>query len=312
MSKPTVLIILGPTASGKSALAVKLAKKLNGEIISADSRQVYRGMDIGSGKVTKKEMGGIPHHLLDIVSPKKIFSVAQYQKLAQKKITEVLKRGKLPIICGGTGFYIQAIVDDLILPEVPPNQKLRRELTGKNTEELFSMIEKLDSKRAATIEAKNPHRLIRAIEIATALGQVPQIKKRPSPYNFTQIGIDLPPEKLRQKIHRRLFARIREGMIEEVEKLHEDGVSWKKLESFGLEYGYIAKFLQKQRCDLRDASEPVSKRVKREQIAFLVEELEQAIWKYSKRQLTWFKRDQRIRWVKGSEIPPTLYSPLTI
>ncbi|MCC6290472.1 tRNA (adenosine(37)-N6)-dimethylallyltransferase MiaA [Candidatus Nomurabacteria bacterium] len=165
MSKQ-VLVIVGPTASGKSALAVQLAKKFDGEIISADSRQVYRGLDIGSGKITEKEKRGIPHHLLDIASPKRIFTVARYQKLAKQKIAEIIGRGKLPIICGGTGFYIQAIVDDLALPKVKPDSRLRKSLAQKTVPELFKMLQKLDSNRARKIDRNNPRRLIRAIEIA--------------------------------------------------------------------------------------------------------------------------------------------------
>jgi tRNA dimethylallyltransferase len=307
MSKSTVLVILGPTSSGKSALAVKLAKKINGEIISADSRQVYKGMDIGSGKITKTERQGVPHHLLDVVSPTKIFSVAKYQKLARAKIDEIVARGKLPIICGGTGFYIQSVVDNLVLPKVPPNKMLRAKLLTFSTEQLFEKLKRLDPERAQNIDARNPHRLIRAIEIATVLGKVPLLRQGVALGNsqgdalisFIQIGIKLPPEKLQQKIHQRLLSRMKSGMLAEVRLLHKSGVSWKKLESFGLEYRYIAKFLQKQSCNFRVASEPVSRRVKREEIATLLNELEQAIWHYAKRQLTWFKRDQRIHWVKN-------------
>ncbi len=166
-----LIVILGPTASGKSELAVKLAKKFNGEIISADSRQVYKGLNIGTGKITKKEMKGIGHHLLDVASPKRKFTVAQFQKLAFKKIREIQRRGKTPFLVGGTGFYIQSVVDNISIPEVTPNWKLRKALEKKNTEELFSMLKKLDPARAKTIDSKNPRRLTRAIEIASAEGR---------------------------------------------------------------------------------------------------------------------------------------------
>src|SRR3989344_5030398 len=164
--QPKIIVILGPTASGKSNLAVELAKKFNGEIISADSRQLYKGMDIGTGKITKKEMCGIPHHLLDVVSPKTKFDVARYQKLAHKKIADILKRGKLPIVCGGTGLYIKAIVENPRYPDIPPDWKLRKKLEKLSAEKLFSMLKKLDRARAKTIDNENPHRLISAIEIA--------------------------------------------------------------------------------------------------------------------------------------------------
>ena len=173
--KTKLLIILGPTASGKSDLAVQLAKKYNGEIISADSRQVYKGLNIGTGKITKKEMSGIKHHLLDVTDPKKVFTVSQFKTLVEIAIADISSRGKLPIICGGTGFYIQAVVDNIILPEVPPNKKLREKLNKKTTTELFEILKKLDNERAKNIDAKNPRRLIRAIEIAEKLGKVPPL-----------------------------------------------------------------------------------------------------------------------------------------
>jgi len=281
--KPLGLVIVGPTASGKSALAVKLAKKFDGEIISADSRQVYRGMNLSSGKITKREMRGVPHYLLDVVNPKQQFSVAQYQKLANKKIAEILKRGKLPIICGGTGFYIQSIVDNLILPEVAPNKKLRAELGKKNTEQLFAILKKIDPERAKNIDAKNPRRLIRAIEIAMALEKVPKLSNIECPLNFIQIGINPPPKVLQKKIYLRLFARIRAGMVAEARLLHKNGVSWKRLESFGLEYKYLALHLQKK--------------ITREK---MLTGIERDSWLYAKRQLTWFKRDQRIIWLRAS------------
>src|SRR3990167_3851819 len=174
-----IIVILGPTASGKSALAVKLAKKFNGEVISADSRQVYKGLNIGTGKITRKEMGGVPHYCLDVVSPKKIFTVADFKKCAEKAIEKIFAKNKTPIIVGGTGLYIQAVVDNITLPEVKPNWKLRKELEKKTTEEMFKMLKKLDPERAKTIDAKNPRRLIRAIKTAEALGKAPNLEVDP-------------------------------------------------------------------------------------------------------------------------------------
>ena len=175
-SKRKIIVILGPTASGKSALAVKIAKKINGEIISADSRQVYKGLDIGTGKITRKEMGGVPHYCLDVVSPKKIFTVADFKKCAEKAIEKIFAKNKIPIIVGGTGLYIQAVVDNIVLPEVKPNWRLRKELEKKTTEEMFKMLKKLDPERAKNIDAKNPRRLIRAIEITKEIGKMPKLK----------------------------------------------------------------------------------------------------------------------------------------
>ena len=274
-----ILVLLGPTASGKSALAVQLARKCNGEIISADSRQVYKGLDIGTGKITKKEMRGVPHHLLDVASPKKRFSVVKYQTLGRRKIAAIFRRGHLPIICGGTGFYISALVNNIVLPDVPPNEELRAKLRTKTAETLLIMLRKLDPKRAETVDQKNPRRIIRAIEIAQALGSVPLITKAKPLYNSLFIGLTLPPETLKKKIAIRLFARIGRGMIAEAKKLHARGLSWKRMEELGLEYRYLALHLQ-------------GKISKPEMIA----KLQTEIWRYAKRQMTWFRRDKRIQW----------------
>ncbi|MFA6475807.1 MAG: tRNA (adenosine(37)-N6)-dimethylallyltransferase MiaA [Candidatus Paceibacterota bacterium] len=297
--KPKIYVIVGPTASGKTGFSIKLAKKVGGETISADSRQVYKGLNIGSGKVTKKEMTGIPHHLLDVVSPKKIFTVSDFKKLADQKITEIIARGKTPIIVGGTGFYIQAVVDDLILPEVEPDKKLREQLSKKTPAELFTMLKKLDPARAKTIDGQNPVRLIRAIEIAKKLGKVPALRSRTSDslevrlhnagYDFEIIGVKTEQEELNKKIYKRLIERVKSGMVAEVKKIHQSGVSWKRLEQLGLEYRYIALFLQK-------------KLAKKE----MIEKLYSEIVKYSKRQITWFKKDKRIKW---QELTPNRQYP---
>lgn len=279
-SNPKIIVILGPTASGKSDLAVIIAKKISGEIISADSRQVYKGMDIGSGKITKKEMLGIPHHLLDVANPKRTFTVSHYQKLADQKIKEIISRNKTPIIVGGTGLYIQSIVDGVVLPEVGPNYDLRQKLERLSVGQLFSKLQKLDPIRAKSIDAKNPRRLIRAIEIATALGKVPELKTKPSPYEFILIGLNPGEKILKQNIHKRLEKRLKQGMIQEVKRLRAAGLSWKRLESFGLEYRFIAQYLQ-------------SKITKQEMKTLI----EKESWQYAKKQMTWFKRDERIRWV---------------
>ncbi len=275
-----VLVIVGPTASGKTSLAIKIAKERNGEVISADSRQVYKGLNIGTGKVTPKEMSGIKHHLIDVADPKKVFSVSDFQKLGEQAILDIHNRGKLPIIAGGTGFYIQALVDGLLLPKVPPNKALRTKLEGMTLEKLLIHLKKLDADRYKTIDKKNPVRIIRAIEIASALGKVPKLKQK-NKYDAQFIGIAIEPEKLKRNIHDRLIARMKSGMVDEVRKLHDYGLSWKRMEALGLEYRYIARFLQ-------------GKLSERE----MLEQLETAINQYAKRQMTWFKRDKRIEWVK--------------
>ena len=294
--KKRILVIVGPTATGKSDLAVFLAKKLGGEIVSADSRQVYKGLDIGTGKVPRDPTRstlhagrfmyrGIPHHLLDIVNPKRVFTVSQYKKLGEKALQDIWWRGKLPIICGGTGFYIQALVDGIILPEVPPNKKLRKQLEKKSVTELFAILKKLDPRRAKEIDRKNPRRLIRAIEIAKYLGKVPHLAvKPPSDTDIIQIGIDMPDEGLKERIKKRLLARIKKGMIQEAVRLHRQGLLWKRMEELGLEYRYLARYLEKK----------ITKKQ-------MIDELAQATWQYAKRQRTWFKRDKRIVWFKPQQ-----------
>ena len=173
MVQQKVLVILGPTAIGKSALAVKLAKRFDGEVISADSRQVYKGLDIGTGKITKKEMGGIPHHLLDVADPKKQFSVSDFVREANHALAMIYHSGRVPIIVGGTGFYIDALTGDVSLPEVPPDKLLRAKLNKLSNEELFEILKKKDPERAETIDRHNKVRLVRALEIIEALGKVP-------------------------------------------------------------------------------------------------------------------------------------------
>jgi len=277
--KLPILVILGPTASGKSDLAVTLAKKLNGEVISADSRQVYKGLDIGTGKITKKEMKGVPHYMLDVASPERSFSVARYQKMTYEIIDNILKRGKLPILCGGTGFYIQSIVDGLVLPEVKANKKLRANLAEMSTDDLYNMLVKLDPKRGRSIDMNNRVRLIRAIEIIKALGTTPEIKREPR-YEPLQIGIHFADEILKERISARLRKRLGKGILKEAERLNAGGLSWKRMESLGLEYRYMAYYLQKK-ISLEE----------------MVRQIELVSIQYAKRQMTWFKRDQRIHWV---------------
>ena len=286
--KPKILVVVGPTASGKSDFAVVLAKKLGGEIVSADSRQVYRGMDIGTGKITKKEMGGIPHHLLDILSPKTVFTVSDFKKKGTKAVRGVLRRGKLPIVVGGTGFYISALVDGIVLPDVLPNPTLRKELASKSAPQLFQILKKLDGDYAKKIDKHNPVRLIRAIEIASELGSVPLLTTNP-PYDAFYIGMNVSNEKLRTRIHSRLIKRIKNGMLEEICLLWKNGLSIKRMEDLGLEYRYGARYL----IGLIDKKT-------------MLGELETAIVQYAKRQMTWFKRNKNILWVSPMDTATAL------
>lgn len=284
--KNKIIVILGPTSSGKSDIAIKLARKLDGEIISTDSRQIYRGMDIGTGKVTKKEQCLAKHWMLDIISPKTDFSAAKFKKRSDKIIQDILKRNKLPIICGGTGFWIKSIVEDITYPEVRPDPKLRKTLSKKSSEELLKMLQRMDPKRARSIDAKNKVRLVRAIEICKTIGKVPDTKG-PVPdarYDFLQIGIKLSKEKLHENIRKRLEKRFQEGMVKEVERLREEGLSYKKIRSFGLGYFWIPLYLQGK----------ISKEELFEKV-YLAEK------DYAKRQMTWFKRDKNIVWINNFE-----------
>ncbi|MEK7117944.1 MAG: tRNA (adenosine(37)-N6)-dimethylallyltransferase MiaA [Patescibacteria group bacterium] len=279
MQKNKIIVILGPTASGKSDLASALAKKFNGEVISADSRQVYRGLDIGVGKITKKEMKGVPHHLLDVANPRKQFTVADYKTLTNLAIAQIVKVDKMPIICGGTGFYISALLDEINIPEVKPNETLRKQLAKKSASELFEILKKLDPIRAQNIDKNNPRRLVRAIEIAKALGKVPKIESRIMNYEVCKIGIQIPKEELRKRINKRLESRIKKGMIGEARKLHRKGLSYKRMRELGLEYRRLADFLQNK--------------INKIELTTL---LQNEIWQYAKRQMTWFKRDKSIKW----------------
>lgn len=292
-TRPKLLVVLGPTASGKSALAVALARKISAlggpasglqgaEIISADSRQVYQGLDIGTGKITKAEMRGVRHHLLDVASPKKIFTVAQFQKLGRRAIRDSLRRGKVPIICGGTGLYIDTLVYGYALPAVKPNMKLRHRLEKLGVSRLFSILKRLDPVRAKTIDRHNPRRLIRALEIVIQTGKPIPALRRSSSYDVLKIGIRLPDAELKRRIHIRLLVRLRRGMVSEVRRLKRLGVSSKRLESLGLEYRYIHRYLEGT----------IPKRQ-------MMGELEKEIRRYAKRQMTWFKRDKEIHWIKN-------------
>ncbi|MGH7141494.1 MAG: tRNA (adenosine(37)-N6)-dimethylallyltransferase MiaA [Minisyncoccia bacterium] len=300
-----VIAIVGPTSSGKSALGVALAKAIGclpegrrGEIISADSRQVYRGLDIGTGKVSKREMQGVPHHMLSIVSPKKRFSAGEFAKRAEKKIFMIYHKNNIPIVVGGTGFYVDALLGPQ-LPDVSPNPALRKALAKKSAPELFAMLKKLDPARAATIDPHNPPRLARAIEIARALGHVPPLPtKSSSDYSSilpagqsgrqnTKIqtlwlGIAVPQKILERKIHDRLLVRLKRGMIAEAKKLHVGGLSYKRMEELGLEYRFLACYLQ-------------GKISKQEMIG----QLDRAIRNYAKRQMRYLGRNKNIIWIKN-------------
>jgi len=293
--KNKFIVILGPTSSGKSSLAVKVAKQFNGEIISVDSRQVFKEMDLGTGKVEGAWKDGIyiykdvPHHLIDFVNPEDEYNVSHFKRNSEKKIFEISQQGKIPILCGGTGFWIQAVVDDVELPEIKPNQKLRNDLKNRAPEELFEILKKLDPVRASTIDKKNPPRLIRAIEIAKKIGKVPEIetfKKRNSrkidgkAFRFLQIGIPVEKERLLEKIKTRLKERFDAGMVKEISELFKKhNLPPEKIQNLGIAYSLVPLY---EKGDLSEKE--------------LFDKIVQAEKNYAKRQLTWFKKDERIFW----------------
>src|SRR3990167_6256599 len=276
--KQKLLIIVGPTSSGKSALAVSLARKFNGEVISADSRQVYRGLDIGTGKITKREMKSIQHHLLDVASPRTTFTAHDFVVRARSAVVDIAGRGKLPIVAGGTGFYVDALVGKVVLPNVPPNKKLRAQLEKKTSAKLYALLKSADPRRAKTIDPYNGRRLIRALEIASAIGRSPKNAEN-ALYDVLWIGIAPPKKELDKKIALRLSARIKQGMVAEAKRLHREGLSYKRMGTLGLEYRSLARLLQKK--------------ISRSEFE---KELLQIIRLYAKRQITYWKRNKNIQW----------------
>ena len=283
-----ILIIVGPTASGKSALGVILAKKFNGEIISADSRQVYRGLNIGTGKITRKEMKGVLHHLLNVASPKRTFTADDFKRQATKALEDVQGRGKLPVVVGGTGFYIDSLVGRISLPNVPPNRKLREKLQKKSAAQLYATLEKKDPARAHMMisksERNNKVRLIRALEVVSAYGKVSMWGVVNPTYDVLWVGITPPFTELEKKIAKRLGGRLKKGMVREAQRLHAHGLSYKRMEELGLEYRSLARYLQGE--------------VSKEEMQ---EELGRDIRRYAKKQLMYWKRNKDIQWFKPNQ-----------
>lgn len=268
--KQKVIFIAGATGSGKSDLAIFLAKKINGEIINADSRQIYKNLDTGSGKIsicadrrghqrglTQKnilysEKFNIPHHLLSIASPKMNFSLGRWLELSDRAIKEITRKGAVPIFCGGTNLYLKAFKEGWVLPNIKPDYKLRKKLEQLSVEKLFEMLKKIDPERAESIESKNKRRLIRAIEITNIIGKVPKLKKKPQ-YDVLVIAIDIPFSKLQAKIKKRFYERF-PGIVKEIKKLRKLGLSFKRIMSFGLSYFWLGKYM-KGEISIQDAKE---------------------------------------------------------
>lgn len=288
-SSPNLMVLLGPTASGKTRLAVSAARVLNGEIISADSRQVYRGLDIGSGK-DLKEYGSIPYHLIDIVNPGEEFSLFDFVRAFSNTFQNISFRNRLPILVGGTGLYLDAVLQGYDLVEAPENPELRKQLANRSLADLQKRLVQLRPNQHNSTDLLDRDRLIRAIEIAQAERQrvgarLPLPKLTPMVF-----GLRWPRELLRQRITIRLRERLAHGMIEEVADLHNRGVSWEILEGYGLEYRFVAHYLQQQ-INRND----------------LTQKLNSAIHQFAKRQETWFRRMERqgtcICWLDSQNAP---------
>ena len=284
--KYNLLVILGPTASGKTRLGVGAAQALGGEILSADSRQVYKGMDLGTGK-DLTEYGDIPYHLIDLVNPGYEFNVFEFQRRFFEAFAEIGERNRLPILVGGTGLYLEAVLKGYRLVEVPENPELRQELTALGSEQLFAKLTALRPTLHNTTDTLDRERLIRAIEIAAgeraaSLHLPPFPELRPMVF-----GVQWERAELRRRIFARLKERLGQGMIEEVERLHRQGVAYETLEFYGLEYRFIARFL-KGELNRND----------------MVQKLASAIHQFAKRQETWFRRMERqgtqIHWLNGA------------
>ncbi|MFH1508790.1 MAG: tRNA (adenosine(37)-N6)-dimethylallyltransferase MiaA [bacterium] len=289
-NKQKLVIITGPTASGKSFLGVKLAKKYDGYVISADSRQIYKGMDVGTGKITKEEIDNVRHFMLDFVKPDEEFTVGQFKKEAEKIISS---KKRLPFLVGGTGLYIDAVCKNLTIPKIKPNNELRSELENKSFEELHKQLETLDPEIIKTIDLKNKRRLIRALEICLESGRPysEQRKQGKPKYDLLEIGLDISKEELYNRIDKRIDEMIEVGNVNENNKTNTDLIMETKqlldenyslmLPSMsGIGYKEIAEYLQGA-IDLDEAKIRMSTRTKQ----------------YAKRQMTWFKRNKNIHWV---------------
>ena len=320
--RPKIIVIVGPNASGKSELGVRLARKIGGEIISADSRQVYRGLDIGSGKITKKEMRGVPHHCIDIANPKKVFTALDFKNCAKDAIADIVLRGKTPIIVGGTGFYIDAALGRVKLGGVPPNHALRKKLANYSTIQLLNYLTKLDPKRAKTIEQKNPVRLIRAIEIALASKALLPSPKREANELLTDFAAfsAWSPPKAERKGQATSEPRAGAARMRSEVALASLEIQWLGIKRPPDE---LKKRIEKRLIARIPGIIREVKKLRRNSVSWkrlydlgleyryvslylrgkisklqLTQQLTSQIWHYAKRQMTWFKKNKEIRWIQ--------------
>lgn len=290
MEKPKVIVICGPTASGKTALSIELAKRINGEVVSADSMQIYKDMDIGSAKVTKEEMQGIKHYLVDCVSPDERYSVANYKLDAKKAIEEILKKGKTPIVVGGTGLYIDALIYEIEYQDIKINESYRKELESikqnQGLEVLYERALKIDPEAMKKISPNDSKRIMRVLEIYKATGknkteQEAESRLREIPYNYKVFAITMDREKLYERINKRVDIMIENGLIEEVKEL------LKKYKEFPTAMQALGYKEVKEHLD--------GKLTKQE----MIDKIKQESRRYAKRQLTWFRKNKQTIWIDG-------------
>ena len=280
---PKLIVVLGTNASGKSGLGVRLAERYGGEIVSADSRQVFRGLDLGSGKITPEEMKGVPHHLLDVCDPGLFFSMADYQRLAYAAIEDILDRGRLPFLVGGTGLYVDSVAEGYLLSEKTPDLKYRAELEKLSTPRLYELLQ--ETLPGWEVDKNNRNRVMRVLEKHHD-GDLEKTGRR-ARYRVLRLGVTWDRETLKKRIDERLDRRFDEGMLDEVKALLDSGVSREFLDGLGLEYRFITRYLTGGIADFEDMKEQLSLAIKR----------------FARRQMTWFRRHKDTVWMDMENDP---------
>lgn len=280
-----LVVIAGTNASGKSGLGIELAKKYNAEIISADSRQIYTGLDLGSGKVTKEEMQGIKHHLIDVAEPNEFFSLTDFQEKAYESIDGVFEKGGKPLLVGGTGLYVNSIVDGYNISKAPVDEKLRAEVASKSLDELIAILKEKYPEALEKVDLKNKRRVERSVERALQ-GNTKDTENTPR-YETLVIGVTWPRDVLYERIRERLDRRLEQGMIEEVVRLREQGATDKFLYGLGLEYRYILMYLKGEF----------------ESFEAFYDKLFMEIRHLAKEQMTWFRKRKDMHWIEMDKDP---------
>lgn len=288
MGKPTVIVIAGPTASGKTALSISLAKKIGGEIVCADSMQIYQDMNIGTAKVTEEEKQGIPHYLVDFVSPKQRYSVSEFKKAAENAIEMIIKKGKVPIVVGGTGLYIDTLIYGIEFPEMEINEDYRKELQEQDLSELYEKAMQIDAEATKKISKTDRKRIIRILEIYKQTGKTKtqlekESRKNGVKYHYLVFALDMDRQKLYDKINKRVDKMIEEGLVQEVQNLLK-------------KYSYFPTAMQG--LGYKEVKEYLENHMTQEQ---MIEKIKQETRHYAKRQLTWFRKNKQTIWLNAEK-----------